>query len=139
MTGVQTCALPIYAVDPDLTLKGLAILHAEVSGGEPLEAVPVRARASGFLLEKNIVLGGAIEPGVRLFRIAPLDRIWIDAQVFETDVSTLRVGQAAIVRAPTLPGGAIDARVAYVYPSLDAGTRTARARLELANPELAVL
>jgi Cu(I)/Ag(I) efflux system membrane fusion protein len=104
--------------------------------GEPLEAVPVRAPASGFVIEKNVVLGGAIEPGMRLFRIAPLDRVWIEAQVFESDAPLLEEGQAARVRAPSLPGGGIDARVAYVYPSLDAGTRTARARLELPNPDL---
>ena len=106
--------------------------------GEPLEAVPVRAPASGFLIEKNIVAGGAIEPGMRLFRIAPLDRVWIDAQVFESDAPLLVEGQPAIVRAPASPGHGIDARVAYVYPSLDAATRTARARLELANPDLAL-
>jgi Cu(I)/Ag(I) efflux system membrane fusion protein len=105
--------------------------------GEPLEAVPVRAPASGFLLEKNVVAGGAIEPGMRLFRIAPLDRVWIDAQVFESDAPLLKAGQPAVVRAPTLPSGGVDARVAYVYPSLDAGTRTVRARLELPNPDLA--
>ncbi len=104
--------------------------------GTPLEAVPVRAGASGFLLEKNLVEGAAIEPGVRLLRIAPLDRVWIDAQVFESDAPLVAVGQKARVRLPGPGGRALDARVAYVYPSLDAGTRTVRARLELPNPEL---
>ncbi len=106
--------------------------------GEPLEAVPVRARASGFVIEKNLVAGAAFEPGVRLFRIAPLDRVWIDAQIFESDASLVGVGQSAIVRAPGLAGRELEARVAYVYPALDAGTRTVRARLELANPDLAL-
>jgi len=115
-----------------------ADVAALVARGEPLEAVPVRARASGFLIEKNVVAGGAIEPGVRLFRIAPLERVWIDAQVFESDAPLLRVGQSAIVRAPSLPGRGLEARVAYVYPSLDPETRTARARLELVNPDPAL-
>jgi len=119
----------------DLADADVAALDAR---GEPLEAVPMRARASGFLVEKNIVAGGAISPGERLFRIAPLDRVWIDVQVFESDVQLIAVGQKAIVRAPTLPADGLAAVVAYVYPSLDSGTRTARARLELANPEFAL-
>jgi Cu(I)/Ag(I) efflux system membrane fusion protein len=119
----------------DLASADIAALEAR---GEPLEAVPIRARASGYLIEKNLVAGGAFEPGTRLFRIAKLDRVWINAQVFESDAPWLRVGAVAIVRAPGLPGGGLEARVAYVQPTLDAGTRTARARLELANDELAL-
>ena len=111
---------------------------ALVARGEPRESVPIRARSSGFVLEKNVVLGGAIEPGMRLFRIAPLDRVWVDAQAFESDVALLRVGQTARVRGPTLPEGGIEARVAWVYPSLDAVARTARARLTLSNPDFAL-
>jgi Cu(I)/Ag(I) efflux system membrane fusion protein len=75
---------------------------------------------------------------MRLFRIAPLDRVWVDAQAFESDVALLRVGQTARVRGPTLPERGIDARVAWVYPSLDAVARTSRARLTLANPDFAL-
>lgn len=119
----------------DVAESDIAALSAR---GEPRESVPIRARSSGFVLEKNVVLGGAIEPGMRLFRIAPLDRVWVDAQAFESDVALLRVGQAARVRGPTLPEGGIEARVAWVYPSLDAVARTARARLTLENPDFAL-
>jgi Cu(I)/Ag(I) efflux system membrane fusion protein len=145
-TAARTTAVPdradglVRAARARLRLWDLAEadLAALVARGEPLEAVPIRARTSGFLLEKNVVAGGAIEPGARLFRIAPLDRIWIDAQVFESDAPLLRVDQVATVRAPSLPGRGLEARVAYIYPSLDPGTRTARVRLELANPDLAL-
>lgn len=130
----------VRAAHSRLRLWDIAVqdIEALAKRSEPLEAVPVRARVGGFLLEKNVVAGGTIEPGTRLFRIGPLDRVWIDVQAFESDVALLRVGEPAIVRGPTLPGGETGARVAYVYPSLDAGTRTARARLELANPDFAL-
>ncbi len=115
-----------------------ADVAALVSRGTPLEAVPVRARTSGYLVEKNVVAGDTVAAGERILRIAPLDRVWVDAQVFESDVPLLEVGQRAVVRAPSLPAAGIDAVVAWVQPSLDAGTRTARARLELANPTLAL-
>ena len=115
----------------DVADADVAALEAR---GQPLEAVPVRAPASGFLIDKTVVAGGAIEPGMRLFRIAPLERVWVDVQVFESDARLLSVGQVATLRAPSLPANGLEARVTYVYPALDAATRTARARLELANP-----
>jgi Cu(I)/Ag(I) efflux system membrane fusion protein len=115
-----------------------ADVAALVARGAPLEAVPVRARASGFLVEKNVVAGGAIVAGERLFRIAPLDRVWVDAQVFESDAPLVAVGQKARLHAPTLPADGLDGSVSYLYPVLDPGTRTVRARLALANAELAL-
>ncbi len=104
--------------------------------GTPLEALPIPAPASGYVIEKNVVEGGTIEPGMRLFRIAPLDRIWIDAQLYEADLKVAAVGQSATVRLPFLPGNTLEAKVAYVYPYLDGDTRTGRVRLVLANPGL---
>jgi len=106
--------------------------------GTPLEALPVRAPASGVLIEKNVVEGAAFEPGMRLFRIAPLERVWIEAEVYASDLSLVSVGQQATIRAPYLPGRALEARVAYVLPSLASETRTARVRLELGNGDLAL-
>ncbi|HKE10110.1 MAG TPA: efflux RND transporter periplasmic adaptor subunit [Myxococcota bacterium] len=104
--------------------------------GTPLEALPILAPASGYIIEKNIVEGGTIEAGMRLFRIAPLDRVWIDAQLYEADLKVAAVGQTAKVSLPSLPGSTLEAKVAYIYPSLDGDTRTGRVRLVLANPGL---
>jgi Cu(I)/Ag(I) efflux system membrane fusion protein len=104
--------------------------------GTPLEALPILAPASGYIIEKNIVEGGTIEAGMRLFRIAPLDRVWIDAQLYEADLKVAAVGQTATVSLPSLPGSTLEAKVAYIYPSLDGDTRTGRVRLVLANPGL---
>jgi len=104
--------------------------------GTPLEALPILAPASGYIIEKNVVEGGTIEAGMRLFRIAPLDRVWIDAQLYEADLTVAAVGQTATVSLPSLPGKTLEAKVAYLYPSLDGDTRTGRVRLVLANPGL---
>jgi Cu(I)/Ag(I) efflux system membrane fusion protein len=96
----------------------------------------MRAPASGYVIEKNVVEGGAIEPGMRLFRIAPLDRVWIDAELQESEFEAVAVGDDALVSLPFLPGKKLEARVAYVYPYLQGDTRTARVRLQLANPGL---
>jgi Cu(I)/Ag(I) efflux system membrane fusion protein len=102
------------------------------------ERVPIRAPASGFVIEKNLVEGAAFEAGERLYRIASLDPVWIEAEVYESELAGIAVGAPATVTLPALPGRSLDARVAYLQPALDAATRTVRVRLELANPELAL-
>ncbi len=104
----------------------------------PLEALPIRSPASGVLVEKNVVDGAAFEPGMRLFRIAPLERVWVEAEVYASDLPLVSTGQTATISAPYLPGRALEARVAYVLPSLASETRTARVRLELGNGDLAL-
>src|SRR5690606_38630523 len=76
------------------------------------------------------------EPGQRLYRIAPLSRVWIEAEVYESELPLVREGQTATVTLPYTPDRSFEAKVAYVYPTLDPRTRTARLRLELPNPDL---
>ena len=119
----------------DLADRDIAELEQR---GTALEALPIRSPVSGVLVEKNVVDGGAFEPGMRLFRMAPLDRVWIEAEVYASDLSLVSVGQTATISAPYLPGRVLEARVAYVLPSLASETRTARVRLELKNGDLAL-
>jgi len=106
--------------------------------GAPLEALPVRSPASGVLVEKNIVEGAAFEPGMRLFRIAPLEHVWVEAEVYGSDLPLVAVGQSARIGVPIQPGVSLEGRVAYVLPSLASETRTARVRIELENGDLAL-
>lgn len=106
--------------------------------GQPRDQLPVRAPVSGFVVEKNLVEGSAYMPGERLYRIAPLSRVWIEAEVYEYELPLVRVGQTATVSLPYRPDRAIEADVAYVYPTLDPKTRTARIRLKVPNADLAL-
>ncbi|MBW2415756.1 MAG: efflux RND transporter periplasmic adaptor subunit [Deltaproteobacteria bacterium] len=106
--------------------------------GEPLENIPIRAPVTGYVVEKNLVRGSATKPGQRLYRIAPLSRVWVEAEVYEYELAFVREGQAATVTLPYLPGRSFEATVAYVYPTLDPETRTARLRLVLPNTDLAL-
>jgi Cu(I)/Ag(I) efflux system membrane fusion protein len=104
--------------------------------GAPSESVPITAPASGYVIEKNVVEGASVDAGVRLYRIAALTKVWIEAQIYEADLAHVRAGQGASVTLDYLPGRSYDAKVAYVYPYLDPQTRTAQVRLELANKDL---
>lgn len=120
--------LRLWEVDPAFI--------AELAGrGAPQEAVPFFAPASGYVLEKDVVAGGAVEPGQRLYRLAALSPVWVEADVYEGDLPHVRVGQAASVSLTHQPGVALTGRVAFVPPALDPDTRTARVRLELPNAD----
>ncbi len=113
-------------------------LAAIAHQGQPIEQLPIRSPASGYVVEKNVVAGSAVEPAQRLYRIAPLDRVWVEAEVYEADVPLVVPGMAAEITLPYLPGRRFPGRVAWVHPGLSASTRTARVRIELVNPDQAL-
>ncbi len=104
--------------------------------GTPSENVAFGAPTNGFVIEKNAVEGASVEPGTRLYRIAALSKVWVEADVYEADFPRVRVGQTARVTLDYLPGETYEAKVGYVYPYLDPKTRTGSVRIELANKEL---
>jgi len=103
--------------------------------GEPMQHVPIRAGVSGYVVEKNLVEGSAFQPGERLYRIAPLTQVWVEAEVYEYELPLVRAGQAATVTLP-FSDDSFEARIDYVYPTLDPKTRTARVRLAIPNADL---
>jgi Cu(I)/Ag(I) efflux system membrane fusion protein len=121
-----------------LHLLGLddAQIEALAKHGAPSESIPIASPASGFVIEKNVVEGASVDAGTRLFRIAALTKVWIEAQVYEADLANVLPGQSASVTLDYLPGRTYAAKVAYVYPTIDPQTRTGEVRLELANKDL---
>jgi Cu(I)/Ag(I) efflux system membrane fusion protein len=106
--------------------------------GEAWENVPVVSPSTGYVIDKDIVEGGRIEAGTRVYRIADLSRLWIDAEVYESDLELIAEGQPVTVTLPYVPGRAFPGRVDYVYPTLSGTTRTGRVRVVLKNPDLAL-
>ena len=104
-----------------------------VAAGKPLEQIPIVSPVSGYVVEKNVVQGAAVELGQRLYRIAGLETVWIEANVYENELALIKVGQPAEVSLPHLQAEAFHGSVSFIYPYLEASTRTARVRIELDN------
>jgi Cu(I)/Ag(I) efflux system membrane fusion protein len=121
-----------------LKLLGLgdAELDALAKRGTPSESITFPSPASGFVIEKDVVEGASVQAGMRLFRIAALDKVWVEADVYEADLPHVHVGDAATVTLDYLPGHSYGAKVAYIYPFVDPTARTGKVRVELANKEL---
>lgn len=106
--------------------------------GQVEQVVPLRSPWDGFAVEKRVTLGQRIMAGEPLYRLADLSVVWVEGEVFEQDLPLVRLGAPVLVTLPSLPGVERRGRVAYIYPSVDATTRTARIRVELPNPGLAL-
>jgi len=104
--------------------------------GSPRKTLTLHAPASGIVVEKNVVQGMRIMPGMDLYRIADLSRVWIEGEVFEKDLSLVRLRQHARVTFDAYAGEEFDGQVTYVYPTVSMESRTGRVRVELANPGL---
>ena len=103
--------------------------------GEARKYLSIPSPVSGTVIEKLVVAGAAVEPGMTLYRIAGLDRVWVEAEVPEGDLGAVRIGQAAEVSLTALPGRRMVGTVAFLYPALDPATRTGRVRIALPNPQ----
>ncbi len=119
----------------DVTAGQIAKLEKR---GKAAEYLPVLSPASGFVVEKNVVEGAAVKRGERLFRVAALDHVWVEAEVYEEDIPRVHVGQEATVALSHQEDKRYTGKVAYVLPYLDGAARTARVRIELPNRDLAL-
>ncbi|MDP3773191.1 MAG: efflux RND transporter periplasmic adaptor subunit [Gemmatimonadales bacterium] len=102
--------------------------------GAVRRTMTLRAPVNGVVLQKNVVQGQAIMAGTPLLQIADLSTVWLEADVFENDLSAVRVGLSADVSLDAYPGEVLRGRVAYLYPTVDPVSRTGRVRIELSNP-----
>lgn len=104
--------------------------------GKAWEHMPITAPSSGYVIEKAVVEGAYIEAGTRVYRIADLSRVWIDAEVYEADLPYLEVGQPVHVQLPYARDRSFEGQLDYIYPTLNDKTRTARVRIVLPNSDL---
>lgn len=102
--------------------------------GNITKTMSLRSPVHGVIIEKNVVAGQRIMAGEALYRVADLSVVWLEGEVFERDLSSVRLGQVVTAEFDGLAGVARTGRITYLYPTLDPDTRTARIRVELANP-----
>ena len=79
--------------------------------------------------------GMYVRPGMNIYKIADLTTIWVDVEIFENQVASMRVGQRATVELPYQPGRTFTGSVRYLYPHFNEQTRTMTVSIELQNPD----
>ena len=101
--------------------------------GQPTRSMLVVAPASGTVMEKPVVAGQRFAAGDVLFKTTDLFKVWVLAQVSERDLAGLKPGQAAKISFRDDPGASFDGKVSFIYPEINADTRTAQVRIVVAN------
>jgi membrane fusion protein, copper/silver efflux system len=105
-------------------------------GGRAVRTLVLRSPTGGYVLDKKVVAGQKIMAGDALYSVADLSTVWIEGEVFEQDLASVRVGLPVHADFQALPGEHRMGKIAYVYPTLDPATRTAKVRVVLSNADL---
>lgn len=109
-------------------------IDAIARADQPPKDVPFRSPATGHLEDKAIVQGSAVEPMMKLMRVADHTRMWLDAQVYQEEIPVVKLGQEVIATVDGVPG-AWKGAITFIYPHLDHMTRTLTVRITLDNPD----
>ena len=102
--------------------------------GKPITHLTIRSPMSGHVLRKYQLEGDYIEEGARLFDVADLSTVWIEAQVYENELTFLKPGMAVVARLKAFPNREFKGVLEFIHPHLDAESRTLKVRFDLANP-----
>lgn len=108
-------------------------IDAIAASGRSRPLLMIRSPQTGYVVEKKIVAGASVEAKMTLFEVADLSAVWIEADVYEKDISFLRVGQEVEATVEAYPNRTFSGKLALIYPQMEATTRTNRIRLELDN------
>lgn len=104
---------------------------------EPRHTVTLVSPVSGVVVEKmdKALEGMRVHPGMNLYKIADPSSVWVEAEVFEHQIPWLRIGQAASIETPSLPGRKFRGAVRFLSPAFSGRTRTLKVSLELMDPD----
>ncbi|MFP3040657.1 efflux RND transporter periplasmic adaptor subunit [Treponema primitia] len=108
------------------------ILELEQSG-KAKDLMPVYAQFSGIVLERQVLPGGYIRPGDKLFSIIDLSTVWINTDIYEKDIANVRLNEEVVISSQAYPGETFNGKIVFVNPILDDATRTVKVRVELDN------
>ena len=125
----------------DATRQRLAVLDVQPEVIEGIERerrvrtyLPWYARRSGYLVEVNVRRGMYVTPGTALLTMAASDSTWLIAEVAGAQIDWLALDLPVEIERSSAPGAALRGKIDFLYPELAEGSRTARARIVLDNP-----
>jgi membrane fusion protein, copper/silver efflux system len=109
------------------------------TSGQVRHDLEIDSPVSGYITERNALPDLYVEPSTRLYAVADLSTVWVFAEVFQTDVGEIRVGDSAQVTSDAYPGRTFYGRVDFIYPAVDMTTRTVKVRMVFRDPALMLI
>ena len=98
------------------------------------KTLTIYSPATGVVIKKNAFAGHYVKAGEHQYEIADLSNVWVDVDIYEYELPWVRQGMAAEMELAYVPGKRFTGKVLYIYPYLEAKTRTGKLRLKFANP-----
>ena len=118
-------------------LELLGLTSEQIDGFEKMDAAPrtitYRSPIHGHVAEKSVIEGSAVKAGEKVMKIADRSVMWLQVQVYEQDLSLVKEGMPVSVQVTAMPGEMLEGKVDFIYPHLDMMSRTAMARVVLAE------
>ncbi len=111
-------------------------IKALSKSGETRRTLTFRSPVAGIVTEKKALQGMRFMPGEVLYQVSDLSAVWVIAEVFEQDLAAVKTGGKAQIKINAYPDKVFSGTITYVYPTLNADSRTVPVRIELANPGL---
>ena len=122
----------------DLTAAEEQLNTLGIDKHNPQSIVPVYAPISGVIVAQNVTIAAAAgvnySGSATAFTIADLSVVWIVCDVYENDMPKLQLGQTAQIKVNAYPDRPLTGRISDIGPVLDPSIRTAKVRIEVANP-----
>lgn len=97
--------------------------------------VTIYAPSSGVVLSKTADEGAYVKEGQPVYTIADLSRVWVQLDVYESDISWVKWGQSVTFEVAAYPGRRFKGKVAFIAPAMDVKTRTVQVRLTVDNTQ----
>jgi RND family efflux transporter MFP subunit len=139
VSGVSTGALTLLSAARE-RLTQWEVPASEIekleTTGKVITDLTFNSPVSGYITEKNVLPNMHVQPESKLYTVADLSTVWVNAQIFQTDIGRIKPGDVATVTVDAYPGKTFRGRVDFILPQVDMNTRTVRARLVFSNPGL---
>ncbi len=98
------------------------------------DTVPFRNPGEGHVMDKMVVEGSAVQAGMKIMRIEDHGKLWLEARVYQEDMSQIALGQTVEATVDAQPGRTYAGPITFIYPHVDDASRTVLARITLDNP-----
>jgi RND family efflux transporter MFP subunit len=106
------------------------------SSSEPNIQITIHSSATGIVTERKVTEGQYVKEGDVLYTLADLSKVWVMADVYESDLPLVHVGQRVEITSPSSPGTKLRGTVSFIEPMVEPQTRTVAVRIQVANPGL---
>ena len=111
-------------------------IHGIEKSDQPNIYITLYAPVNGIVTERKVTEGQYVREGDVLYALADLSKVWVKADIYESDLPQVHMGQAAEITSDALPGEKLRGRVSFIEPTVNQQTRTVAVRVEVRNPGL---